>query len=31
MHGRTEGMKKYIFNCIWTTGRRGSQLVCCTI
>jgi len=29
--GSTKGTKKYIFNCIWTSGKRGSQLVCCTI
>ena len=23
--------KKYLFNYIWTMGKRGSQLVCCTI
>jgi len=23
--------RKNTFNCIWTTGKRGSQLVCCTI
>jgi len=27
----TKGTKKYIFNCFWASGKRGSQLVCCTI
>jgi len=31
IHGRTKGTKKYVFNYIWISGKRGSQLVCCTI
>jgi len=31
IHGRTKGTKKYVFNYIWTAGKRGLQLVCCTI
>ena len=39
-HGRTKRTKnaytgvqkeRTIFNCIWTSGEKGSQLVCCTI
>ena len=26
-----KGTKKFVFNCIWTSGKGGSQLVCCTV